>query len=180
MSRFFTILSIILLFISFGCDKTENKTPQKQEKVKIDKKIDYSNGKKTVSNDSVVSFWTPQDWEQMEDKEIWIEKISASSMNLQKDKNDMDLIKYSQLAIENIKKIYPSFSIISNEIKDSFGSQMMVISGELTIYGYQMRSYSLILDKNSIKYVLTIGCKRENFKTNRDIFLKIINSFSFE
>ncbi len=180
MIKQFTALIFISIFLLFGCDKNSDEFEKKEYKVKIEKKIDYSKGRKIVSADSTVSFWVPEDWEKQDGREFWSEKNSHCSMNIQKDINDMSLGEYSQLAMENIKKIYPSFTTIINEIKDSFGDKMALIHYELVIHGNKMVTYSLIMDKNSIKYVLTTGCKESDFKKNSDIFFKIINSFTFE
>ena len=139
------------------------------------KNIDNKGGVKTV--DGKISFFIPSGWNKKEGRDMWVEPVSYSSINVIKEyAPTLKMDAYLNLSLKNLKKTIKTYSLIKRTVKTVNGNKLGILFGEFTMSGMNLKLYSVVIDLNGTKYVLSIGGPSKTFTQVDKDFNKIINS----
>lgn len=202
MKKLLLLLAIVSVMFAFSCKKEakkeevkadvkkeEVKTDVKKEDVKADVKtevksddvkISYDGGEKVVAGNGKVSFFVPTGWAKQDNSDMWIDKATGSSANIQVEASDMAMDKYLELSLTNMKAAIPSYKEKTKEIKKLNGKEMAFLLGDMNMYNQDMTLYSIVMDISGTKYVLTTGGLKSEFEKNKATFDKVVASYKAE
>ncbi len=124
-----------------------------------------------------VSLWIPAGWTDKE--KMWVDTVTYSSANISLESQPtLSLSEYMSQAKVTMKKMIPSYTVLSESKKTLNGREAAILLGEFTQSGMKLKIYSVVIDLDGMKYVLTVGGPEKTFDKMNPTFQKIINSYT--
>jgi hypothetical protein len=124
-----------------------------------------------------VSLWIPAGW--TDKTKMWVDTITYSSANISLESQPtLSLSEYMSQAKVTMKKMIPTYNVLSESKKMLNGREAAILLGEFTQSGMKLKIYSVVIDLDGMKYVLTVGGPEKSFDKMKPTFQKIINSYT--
>jgi len=140
------------------------------------KVVDNKGGIKVIGNK--VSVDVPNGWAKTQGRDMWIDPLTRSSINvIVENATGYTLDSYLDLSLKNMKKMIPSYKLTEKTKRKVAGRELGILLGEFTINNVEIKLYSVVMNLDGVKYVLSVGGPKKSFKSLSKTFNKIINSF---
>lgn len=139
------------------------------------KVVDNKGGLKVINK--VFSIEVPNGWVKQQGRDMWIDPKTRSSVNaVSENATAYNLNAYLDLSLKNMKKMIPSYKLIKKTTRKVNGNTLGILLGEFEMNKMEIKLYSVVMDSNGMKYVLSVGGPKKSFKLLNKTFNKIINS----
>ena len=119
----------------------------------------------------------PNGWVKNQTKDMWVDPKTRASINaVSENAPGYNLTTYLDLSLKNMKKMIPSYKLIEKTTRKVNGKTLGILLGEFTMNNMEIKLYSVVMDSNGMKYVLSIGGPKKSFDSLNKTFNKVINS----